>query len=300
MAVVFTFAVNTARSCVDFVSVLVHPVSKFFTGKRVRILCYHRVYDVPVKDPLMNYISVPRETFTRQMSFLASNGYNILTLEQLPEQLKNRELKRAIVITFDDGYRDNYLNALPVLKKNNIKANIFISTDYISSDGLFPWLKITGEIKAYALKSEEWLPLTRDQILDMRNDFVIGSHAQSHTELNNLGQEKVTAELTGSRDKLERLLGKPVKYFCYPFGEPDKKVREAVGKAGYEIAVTSRWGSNGVKSDLLCLKRITIEGTDSIGRFIRKVDGAYDWWFGGVLPVLMAIHSLVSRSGREG
>jgi peptidoglycan/xylan/chitin deacetylase (PgdA/CDA1 family) len=299
MAVIFSFAVNIARSCVDFVSVLIHPASKFFAGKRVRILCYHRVYDVPVKDPLMNYLSVPRETFRRQMSFLASNGYNVLTLEHLPEQLKKRELKRAVVITFDDGYRDNYLNALPVLKQNNLKANIFISTDYISGDGFFPWLKITDEMKPYALKSEEWLPLTRDQILEMGHDFVIGSHAQSHNELNNMAPEKVRTELTGSRDKLEKLLGRPVNIFCYPFGEPGKKVREAVGMAGYKICVTSQWGGNNAKSDLLRLKRITIEGTDSLGRFIRKVEGAYDWWFGGILPVLMAVQRLACRSGRE-
>ncbi len=108
---------------------LAFPFVKRRPGGNVQILTYHRVNDD--RDPF--FPAIPVETFARQMEYLASN-YHVCSLEEIVQRLKARDVpEKAFVVTFDDGYRDNYANAFPILKRFSIPATVFLATDSIGT-----------------------------------------------------------------------------------------------------------------------------------------------------------------------
>ncbi|MFC1964603.1 polysaccharide deacetylase family protein [Chloroflexota bacterium] len=291
------------RASIDFASIVLHPLCRLLEKNRVRILCYHRVCNLPETDDVMRYLNVPPAMFALQMVFLSQNGFNVITLEQFIEH-RDKNMKfppKSIIITFDDGYRDNYLNAFTILEKHNFKGTFFVATDYISSNRVFNWLRLGDESLAHSRENEEyWLPLRREEIREMGNQGAcFGSHTKSHCHLNEVEQGKAMEELTGSKEYLEEVLAKPVSCFCYPFGEFSRPIKASVKIAGYKAAVSTKWGSNTLKSNPTELRRITIEEKDSLDRFVRKVDGAYDWWFRWLVPLMVSVQQLIYQRQRR-
>lgn len=270
------------RSCVEFISIAIHPVSKLWSKRQVRVLCYHRVCDLPETNDVMMYLTVPPEVFAQQMAFLSQNGFNIITLEQfIGYKEENRKPpQKTIVITFDDGYKDNYLNAYPILEKHNLKGTFFIVTDYVGSDEIFHWLKLEEKsLLHYQENKQDWLPLSQAEILDMSSKGAcFGSHTKSHCSLNKVDGSVVMEELKGSKEYIEEILLKPIRCFCYPYGDMNKLVKSRVKAAGYSAAVSLKPGGNTVNSDFFELRRIVINKQDTYVKFKRKVEGAYDWF----------------------
>jgi peptidoglycan/xylan/chitin deacetylase (PgdA/CDA1 family) len=227
------------------------------------------------------------------MEFLSQNGFNIITLDEfINHKDKNKKMPpKSIIITFDDGYADNYINALTVLEKYNFKATFFVVTDYIDSARIFQWLRFNNKpFSQYHGNKACWLPLSRQHILDMSaHGACFGSHTMTHCALDMVEESKAIEELRGSREYLEGILSKPVSYFSYPFSRANKNVKELVRTAGYRAAVIGI-GANTLSSDFLELRRIEILRQDSISKFKRKVEGAYDWY-----PYLLSILIFVRR-----
>lgn len=112
-------------------------IRKALTSKRIcRVLIYHRVIDLS-DDPQQMAVSI--KLFDKHLQYLKKN-FQIISLQELVSDLKSRIVrKKSLVITFDDGYFDNYVNALPLLEKYEIPATIFVSSDYVNTDKLFWW-----------------------------------------------------------------------------------------------------------------------------------------------------------------
>ena len=216
----------------------------------VPILTYHKVDDVV--DPL----SVPPAEFEQQMKYLQENGYHSISPDQLTAYLNyGRPLPdRPVMITFDDGYVDNYVNAYPILKKYDFTATVFIVTGLISQDKRF---------------------MNWDQVREMQNDrFVFASHSVTHTPLNQLGPEGLRRELMESSAAMERQLGKKPRYFAYPTGDYSAKIEEQVKLAGYRAAFTIRYGQAGIKSSPYALERIPIfRSQQNLVHFFSRLNG---------------------------
>ncbi|MGD1119746.1 MAG: polysaccharide deacetylase family protein [Dehalococcoidales bacterium] len=233
----------------------------------------------------MDLLNVSPALFDRQMSFLSRHGYNVITLEKLIEY-KESNVKpplKTVVITFDDGYRDNYVNAFPILEKYNFKGTFLVVTDYIDSDRIFTWLKLGKKsFSHYQENKEVWLPLQSKDIQEMSaRGACFGSHTTTHRSLTKISKAEAMEELAISQQRLQEILRKPVYCFSYPYGEAGTTVKNWVKAAGYRAAVLTEGSNNTMRSDFFGLKRITIPGTDSLSAFIRRVEGAYDWvwWF---------------------
>jgi len=156
------------HNAADFISIIVHPLFRLLRKKRIRILLYHRVCDLPEEAGFVFYVTT--EAFSQQMEFLSRNGFNVMTLDELTDYRdKYKKLPpKSIIITFDDGYSDNYVNAFPILQRYNLKATFFIATAYINSQNIFPWLELDKRsFQHYQEDKASWLPLTRQNILDM-------------------------------------------------------------------------------------------------------------------------------------
>ncbi|MDF9407829.1 polysaccharide deacetylase family protein [Pelotomaculum isophthalicicum JI] len=225
------------------------------------IIAYHRV-NSSGKDPM----AVSVENFQAQMKYFHERGYSSLTLADYSNMINQNDLpKKSLVITFDDGYRDNYLFAFPTLKLYGFRATIFLTVDFIGTSDTFPmdknkWDKI----------NDEDLPLSWEQVLEMKKYGVeFGSHTCSHWHLDELPEKELIKELVDSKRCLEENLQSTVTSFCYPSGRFNQRVKEAVCQAGYLAAVvTPRLRQ--VDEDIYSLKRIGIYSNDTDWRFRLK------------------------------
>jgi peptidoglycan/xylan/chitin deacetylase (PgdA/CDA1 family) len=193
------------------------------------ILYYHRI--APGVHP---GVGVEPSEFSRQMRFLKRLGYEGVSLRDANEAMDNR---KKIVITFDDGYLDNFQHAGPILQDNGYRATIFCVS------------KKTGSVSDWTT-DPVWsgLPLMdKGQLRELhRLGFEIGSHSRTHPDLSRIPLPEAREEIEGSRRDLEDLLGSPVDTFCYPYGAFSKSAIELVREAGYRYArsvLRMKWGA---------------------------------------------------------
>jgi peptidoglycan/xylan/chitin deacetylase (PgdA/CDA1 family) len=199
-------------------------------------------------------LSVPPWNLDAQMAWLAANGYTAISLQELLYHLTlGWPLPtQPVVLTFDDGYRDAYENAFPILQKYGFTATFFIITD-----------RVTYGDPNYA---------TWEQIIEMNDAGMhIESHTRTHPDLRGLSEEQLLWQIFGSREALEARLDRQVRFFCYPSGRYDANAVRALQQYGYWGAVTTEYGATHSSDGLFTLKRIRIRGSDSLETFVEKV-----------------------------
>ena len=225
----------------------------------VPILLYHDIgYE---KDSFF----VSPENFAKQMEYIKKNGYEVITLDELVTSIKNKKSlkKNKVVITFDDGYRDNFQYAYPVLKKHGFPATIFIISDFVG--------KPSSNKKEF-LNWEEVILMSKDRIS-------FGGHTKTHLYLGSMKDEKAAFdEILGSKNAIEQKIGMPVDYFCYPSGGFCQRAKELVVQAGYKGACSTNRGFVTFNRDVYELKRIKVTNSDMIKPFSfwAKLSGYYD------------------------
>jgi peptidoglycan/xylan/chitin deacetylase (PgdA/CDA1 family) len=230
----------------------------------ITVLAYHRV-DTPDGD--VNNVSP--ENFARQMAFLRSR-YRVVSVAGLLKILaRGRNTDRVVVVTFDDGYRDNYLNAVPILRRFDLPACFFLSSGIVGTGRHFDHdLELAGR----PLPVLSW-----DEVREMADlGFEIGSHTVNHARLSDCDPDLLRYEVAESKAELERHLGKPVTLFSYPFGrESDYSptAATAVKSAGYVSNFSCHGGLNSPTTDPFTLRRQGVADTGSLLAFRAWVEG---------------------------
>lgn len=221
------------------------------------ILVYHAIGSS--HEPASSYV-LPADRFAAQMAWLKRLGYQPITLKQFLTCQHERRLApaRSVVITFDDGYTDNYIYAYPILQKYNIPATIFLVSGFIGLAN--EW----DEMKRLARRPlMDW-----SQIMDLMQEGIqFGAHSCTHPLLTALSPTQVEEEIAFSRKQLEERLGMPIDLFAYPYGEYDLAVQTMVEQAGYAAGCTVDAGLNTLITHPFSLHRTEIQGTDSLARF---------------------------------
>jgi peptidoglycan/xylan/chitin deacetylase (PgdA/CDA1 family) len=233
----------------------------------LRVLTYHRVNDSHPNDRL----TVTTGAFAAQMEALAAR-WSVVPLESALDAIEGRAAlpARAVAITFDDGYRDNFDCALPILDRHRLPATFFVATGFIGT---------ASRMDRYHACCADDEMLSWEQVADMRRrGHAIGGHGRRHLELAALAEAEARVEIEGSREDLERHLGAPASLFCYPRGSESGPVRALVARAGYRAAVTVRPGGNAAGADLFGLCRTEVSGDDDLADFELKLDGGFDGW----------------------
>lgn len=236
--------------------------SRFHGG--IRILMYHRVSPTPVYDQL----TVTPKRFAEQMGHLRRHS-RILSLAQAVDELQNSEIVRSgIVVTFDDGYRDNLEFALPILRQFDIPATIFVTTAFCDQTARHPRYP----------DSAERLHLDWREVRELANTpgLTIGSHTLTHPYLSRTTDAQATAEICSSKDRLALEVQGSVDYFCYPSGDVTEREQQMVQSAGYRAAVTVAPGVNSGGTALHALRRTEVTDRDGVVDLFMKVNGAYD------------------------
>ena len=226
-------------------------------GRPSRDLCvlmYHKVNDVEG-----NSVTVPAGLFGEQMAQLGELGYTPVSLDDvIAYYLEGAPLPpRAVLITFDDGYRDNLDNAVPVLRRHGYPAVLFVPIAYL--DGKRP-LPHDEHLAAEGIVNStlDWNDLAELEAGGIR----IESHGIGHRPLADLEVDEAAREITLSKLRLEEALGRPVRAFAYVKGSEAhyRPVHLSLLKqAGYDIAFTSISGGNGRHTDPLQLHRYNVE-----------------------------------------
>jgi len=202
------------------------------------ILMYHSVNPQATYE---NRLSVRPDTFERQLRFLKMFRYRVLTLEQVAALLRQGKKvpKHSVVITFDDGYKDNYTYAFGLLKKYRLPATIFVIIQEVGRSDRLSW----EEIKRMHLSGL----------------VTFGSHALGPEPLVNIqSNQEIKRQIFESKKILEQKLGTPVTLFSYPEGRFTPKIRQLVREAGYQAAVATSISKDYPNDDVFALKRIRI------------------------------------------
>lgn len=235
------------------------------------VLMYHRVIkDESEKGVHGTYVTIKQ--FDKQMSYLKKKGFQTVTFEDLKNDGYKKRFNKEnkwIMITFDDGYKDNYENALPILKKYGFKATIYI----LDGIGYNKW-----DTDNESNPEKKFPLMNADEIFKMKNEGIeFGGHTSSHPHLPTLEREQIDREILISKYNIEGLLGEKLNSFAYPYGELNDDVMEAMKIAGYEFAVSTDSGSVVFSDDLLRIRRIGIFPSNNIFNFSRKVSGKYNF-----------------------
>lgn len=221
-----------------------------------RILTYHSVGS---RDHEMN---VSIRDFRAQMAWLAAHA-EVCTLEQAAEG------RGGIAITFDDGYLDNLVNAAPILADYGFPATVFVVAGR------------TGMRLEHDSKEQEHSQLMDwDEVRTLEAmGWTVGGHTVTHQRLALLSAREQRSEIDGCKHLLEDALGHGIETFAYPFGSAldfNLTSRVIAREAGYNLAVSNRYGAVQPGADRYDLRRIWIDRTDTLKSFTEKVDGSMD------------------------
>ncbi|MCD7874516.1 MAG: polysaccharide deacetylase family protein [Acidaminococcaceae bacterium] len=229
-----------------------------YCREAVPILEYHGIGPA---DGWMKKLFVPKETFETHLQYLHDNGYKMVSVQEMTEMFaKGESTEKTIVLTFDDGYLNNYTNVLPLLKKYEATATFFVTHSKIG----------------------HYRYMTHDQIQSLiDNGMEIGSHTINHQILTDIDPQYLSWELATSRYFLKKdYNGYMVRLLSYPNGMYNSKILAAVKEYGYYWAVTGNVGTVSkkiIEQKPLELGRIYIDASN-INTFKERL--RYSYWVG--------------------
>jgi len=224
--------------------------------KGALILMYHSIANNDV------FFTVELEMFEKQMNYLKNNNYNVIKLSDLVDILEySKEIpKKTVILTFDDGYQDNYNNAFPILKKYNFPASIFLITGLIGKE-----INNSQNIPLMALNWEQIKKMYQSGLIDFQ------PHTVSHQKFNEMKLDEIKKEIINSKKLIEEELNKKCEFFAYPRGWYNKEIINILERNGFKAARTIENGKINKGDDLFKLKRISVNSTTSFIQFKVKI-----------------------------
>ncbi len=202
------------------------------TCQTVPILLYHAVTSVPGSH--IAPFAVTPDEFGRQLDCIVEAGYRCITFSELAEKLeelptdRDPAMQNTVVITFDDGYADFAEHALPALRERRMSSTLYVTTGWLEGRG--------AREPGPSDRMLDWsqLPELAEQ------DVEIGAHSHSHPQLDTLGHAALRDEMVRPKQRLEEVLGAPVRSVAYPHGYNGPRVRRAARAAGYDSGAAVR------------------------------------------------------------
>lgn len=261
------------------------PVARLQTlaGRYVAVLSYHRILPgFPAGSP--RSASIEPAAFEAQLDYLASNDYKILSLDELKLVIdgKIRPQRRAVAITFDDGYADNLLVAHAIARRFGFAVNYFIPTGIIGMERWpYDWAPRTPQEEWHMARHPElWRPLTWAEVEWMRSEGAhFGCHGYLHRRFSELDRSALREEIARSVGTYRERMGEPPQFFSIPWGDAAAFTKDAIPilmEHGIQLVFTTLARRVALPHAGPLIPRISIREQDDLASFARKIEGAHD------------------------
>lgn len=230
--------------------------------EKIPILMYHRIAAISG-----DYLSIYPEVFEQHLLYLKKRGLTTITLGTLFDCMQKGQAvpPGSVILTFDDGYLDNYTNALPLLKKYKMKAIVFPVINWLGKNS--GW-ESCPEQRHHLMMDWEHLRQWLDEGMD------IGIHTLSHPSLSSLtSEEDIFRELEESRQAMKKWLGVDSDFVCYPYGDFDDRVKRIAKECGFKGALAILHGTASFDTDPYAMRRIAVFQKHRLWQFAVKVSG---------------------------
>ena len=242
-------------------------ILKYLFEKEVPILMYHRLIK-NADEKKIHTIYLDINEFEKQLKYLKDNSYITITFKDLSKLSKeDRKKKKYIILTFDDGYKDNYDLLFPLLKKYNMKAVIYM----VSDEKYNRWdVEASGEKKFDLMSKDEMLEMHKSGLVEF------GGHTLHHPKLDTLTEEEQKYEIEENKIYLEKTLGEKLYSFAYPYGIFNETSKKIVKELGFNYGIATDSGKFYIEDDLYQVRRIGIFSDITMSKFKRRVKGNYN------------------------
>lgn len=233
----------------------------------IPILMYHQIGEPSPRGTPYRGLTVHPASFARQMHWMRRLGYQGLSMRDIMPYVRGERQGKVFGLTFDDGYRNAFYNAMPVLNELGFTAtNYFVAHQF---DGGNTWDQQKG-IPFSALMS----------VAEMRKwagcGHEVGSHTLDHVHLSEVSHAEACRQIAQSKNELEQALGDAVTAFCYPYGDHTLQHRVIVREAGYDNATLTQRGLAATSDDPFGLPRVTVARSTHLARFLQKCLTGYE------------------------
>lgn len=279
---------------------------KQFIKKSISFICYYsgllhllRILDKKNRTLIIAYHTVDQTNFEKQIKFL-HKYYNVISFDDIDNPKINSKKGKKIIITFDDGYKNNLDIAYPILKKYDIPATIYVTTEFIEKNTYAWWDRILNSntklnlpelknnspqniekfvfqktgLKPNSKKPSKYKFMNWMELKQISDIFTIGSHTVTHPILTQIPIRLAKNEIQNSKSIIEKKLKIKVNHFAYPNGNFNEKLINLVKENGYKTATAYKKGY--FKSDqMYCLNRRGINHMDDISIFSMKIVGVF-------------------------
>ena len=224
---------------------------------KIPVLLYHSISD----DNSM--MSLKLNIFENQIKYLKKNGYTSINFDEI-----DQNKKKQIIITFDDGYKDVFVNALPILKKYEFKATCFFVTNLIGQDN-------SWDIKNKNFSKKEIMNFN-DINQWISSGMYIGSHSHNHLDLTKISEKNLLNELEFSKKILEDKFNNTNDIFCYPYGKVNQNVYALTKKIYNKAVTTNRSRYDLYKHNSHLIPRIDMGKNFSTLKLYLKLETIYE------------------------
>ncbi len=237
--------------------------------KPIPVLMYHKVPSEPIES--RHKIFVTKSILRKHLQIIKFRGLQPITFREYLAYVKGEKLNRTapkhpIILTFDDGYKDNYENMLPLMNEFGYKGVLFLLGDTRISYNY--WDADKGDHRDELMNAQQ-------RAAFIQAGWEIGAHTMTHPNLTQLSDEEAIAEIINSKKVLENESGQPVQTFAYPFGFYNTKIKQMVQQAGFEMAIATDKGGMHIEDDRFEVFRTSIFPQDMWIQMYKKTSSWY-------------------------
>jgi len=239
-------------------------IMRKLSPRSIPVLMYHRVPDQPIATKHRTFVT--RRNFEKHLRFFRLRGLQSITFQDYLDfsngnNARRKFPKKPFILTFDDGYRDNFQNMLPLAQKYSFKGVLFLLGDFTTSGNFWD---IGEDLEANRLMT------TEQKKAFVENGWEIGAHTMTHPHLTGLSDQEVLYELDESRIRIEQELQIKVVSFAYPYGSYDNRIKALVKQTGFDFGIATDNGGMTIEDDRFAIFRVNIFPVESLFSLFKK------------------------------
>jgi peptidoglycan/xylan/chitin deacetylase (PgdA/CDA1 family) len=235
----------------------------------IPVLMYHRIPDAPINTRHQTYVT--RQNFRKHLRFFKLRRLTSITFKDYDDYVNGRENwctfpKRPFILTFDDGYDNNYSNMLPLTREYGFKGVLFLLGDFSASANFWDegeestTVRLMSTVQKRAFVADGW---------------EIGAHTISHPDLTTLDDEQARYEISESKSRIEHQLSTSIVSFAYPYGTCDERIKKLVKESGFEFGIATDSGGDTIEDDRFQVFRVNMFPDEDVLQLYKKTSVWY-------------------------